>query len=87
MTREEIIDLAHATDLLDEQHYGSVWADRIVEFANWVAAHEREQCAMVCDDYINTFRSKRYSASYMESYPERFAAGLCAEGIRKRGEK
>jgi hypothetical protein len=49
MTRDEIMRMARETDCLDDQHYGSVWADKLERFANLVAAAEREECAKVCD--------------------------------------
>ena len=74
MNREQIIDLAHVTDLLDEQHYGSVWATRIINFAKAVAAHERNECAKVCEALQSSFSST-------------WAPSLCAHEIRKRGEE
>jgi hypothetical protein len=50
MTRDDIMRMARETDCLDDQHYGSVWADKLERFANLVAAAEREACAKVCDD-------------------------------------
>jgi hypothetical protein len=41
--------MARETDCLDDQHYGSVWADKLERFANLIAAAEREECAKVCD--------------------------------------
>jgi hypothetical protein len=41
--------MARETDCLDDQHYGSVWADKLERFANLIAALEREECAKVCD--------------------------------------
>ena len=49
MTRDDIMRMARETDCLDDQHYGSVWADKLERFANLVAAAEREECAKVCD--------------------------------------
>jgi hypothetical protein len=49
MTRDDIMRMARETDCLDDQHYGSVWADKLERFANLVAALEREECAKVCD--------------------------------------
>jgi hypothetical protein len=50
MTRDDIMRMARETDCLDDQHYGSVWADKLERFANLIAALEREECAKVCDD-------------------------------------
>lgn len=49
MIREEVIKLAHKTELLDEQHYGSVWADRLMKFADAITETARE--AMVRDGW------------------------------------
>ena len=49
MTRDDIMRMARETDCLDDQHYGSVWADKLERFAKLVAAAEREECAKVCD--------------------------------------
>jgi hypothetical protein len=49
MTRDDIMRMARETDCLDDQHYGSVWADKLERFANLIAALEREECAKVCD--------------------------------------
>jgi len=49
MTRDDIMRMARETDCLDDQHYGSVWADKLERFAKLVAAFEREECAKVCD--------------------------------------
>jgi hypothetical protein len=49
MTRDDIMRMARETDCLDDQHYGSVWADKLERFAKLVAALEREECAKVCD--------------------------------------
>jgi peptide deformylase len=36
MTRDDIIRMAHETDCLDEQHYGSVWANKLERFAELI---------------------------------------------------
>jgi hypothetical protein len=41
--------MARETDCLDDQHYGSVWADKLERFANLLAASEREECAKVVE--------------------------------------
>jgi hypothetical protein len=41
--------MARETDCLDDQHYGSVWADKLERFANLIAALEREECAKVVE--------------------------------------
>ncbi len=49
MTRDDIMRMARETDCLDDQHYGSVWADKLERFANLLAASEREECAKVVE--------------------------------------
>jgi hypothetical protein len=49
MTRDDIMRMARETDCLDDQHYGSVWADKLERFANLIAAAEREECAKVVE--------------------------------------
>jgi hypothetical protein len=50
MNRDDFIRMAHEADCLDEQHYGSVWANKLEQFANLVAAAEREACAKLCEE-------------------------------------
>ena len=50
MNRDDIIQMAHEADCLDEQHYGSVWANKLEQFANLVAAQERKACEQACID-------------------------------------
>ena len=47
MNRDDIIRMAHEADCLDDQHYGTVWANKLERFAHLVAAAEREACARV----------------------------------------
>lgn len=59
MTHDDIIRMAHEADCLDDQHYGTVWANKLERFAQLVAAHEREACAQVCED-METHRFENY---------------------------
>lgn len=43
MTRDEIIDLAHQLDVLDTQHYGTLWVDKLARFADVVERAARKQ--------------------------------------------
>ena len=45
MNRDDIIRMAHEADCLDDQHYGTVWANKLERFAHLVAAAERETWA------------------------------------------
>jgi hypothetical protein len=55
MTKDDIIRMARETDCLDDQHYGSMWADKLELFANLVAAAERDrlksaaECFRMCE--------------------------------------
>jgi hypothetical protein len=44
--------MARETDCLDDQHYGSVWADKLERFAKLVAAAEREECAKTAEAVV-----------------------------------
>ena len=52
MTRDDIMRMARETDCLDDQHYGSVWADKLERFAKLVAAAEREECAKTAEAVV-----------------------------------
>lgn len=76
MTRDDIMRMARETDCLDDQHYGSVWADKLERFAKLVAAAEREECAKVCVEYYNNAQMP---------WQFRMGANECAYSIRERG--
>ena len=69
MNRDTVIALAR------EAGYGEAMSDlhapALARFAALVAAHEREECAKVCDEY----NDGRYANT----------ADLCAAAIRSRG--
>ena len=50
MNHDDIIRMAHEADCLDDQHYGTVWANKLERFAALVAAAEREACANLVQD-------------------------------------
>ena len=68
MTKDEVIALAREAGLIATSRYGSI--DEYERFAALVAAHEREACAKVCDEY----NDGRYANT----------ADLCAAAIRSR---
>ncbi len=73
MNRLDILRMAHEADCLDTQHYGSVWADRLLRFAILIAAAEREECTLAAlDAPIKTSRQDTREA--------------CANAIRARGQ-
>lgn len=71
----DITQLAHKHMLLDDQHYGTRWVERIINFAMEVRHIEREACARVCDERANL---DGFEGSY---------ADKCAAAIRARREK
>ena len=79
MTQDEIIALAHQLDVLDAQHYGTLWVDKLVRFAKGVGRNvrtgEREACANVCE-------SKHANGTRKYTH-----ADECAEAIRARGDE
>ena len=75
MTQDDIIKLAREAELVygsDEKPLGSV-----TRFAALVAAHEREACALVCEERQEVF----------QKYYTKGLAAMCAEAIRARGNK
>jgi hypothetical protein len=52
MTREDIIRMARQAGFADGV-VDIVGFEGFANFANLVAAHEREECAKVCDDWPN----------------------------------
>jgi hypothetical protein len=72
MNREEIIRMAREAGCLDESHYGSLWADKLIAFAALVAAAEREACAKVAEKML------RFYTQAVTGVPD---------AIRARGEK
>ena len=75
MTRDDVIRMAHEADCLDDQHYGTVWANKLERFAALVAAHEREACAKVAELVAREIDDTNGTATYI------------AKAIRARGEK
>jgi hypothetical protein len=75
MTRDEIFEMAEIC-FVKSKHQGEF----IELFAKQVAQHEREACAIVCDD-INT----KYK--WPDDVAERVASQWCADSIRARGQE
>jgi hypothetical protein len=78
MTRDDAVKMALKAGFGDHFWYTTDEDEFIVteRFAALVAAHEREQCAKVCE------------ARYMgDNSREDMEARRCAEAIRKRGGK
>jgi hypothetical protein len=71
MTREDIIRMAREVGFSQPWTAPKETQKRLERFAALVAAHEREECAKLCDEY----NDGRYANT----------ADLCAEVIRARG--
>jgi len=64
------------------------WFDPYLErFAALVAAHEREECAKLCEEQMKAYMSSQYTTDPLGGFRERFAAERCAAAIRARREK
>ena len=80
MTRDDIIKLAAEAGVSIRGHYdetGSTPAE-LQRFADLVAAAEREKCAKVCQDVVD---------SGMYDGRQQYAAAACRDEIRARSEK
>jgi hypothetical protein len=75
--------MARETDCLDDQHYGSVWADKLERFANLVAAEEREAIAQMIEDSppMTSFAQNEMGGCVVCG----FTPKLAALTIRERG--
>ena len=80
MTHDDIIRMAHEADCLDDQHYGTMWANKLERFAQLVAAHEREACVEVCDNLIRHGNVAEVQHRYNQAYEQ------CKDAIRARSE-
>ncbi len=58
MNRDHVIRMAHEADLLDPQHYGSIWADKIEAFSKLLASHVAEECAKECEREIACWQTE-----------------------------
>jgi hypothetical protein len=84
MTREDIIRMAREAGL-DPDLWN--YTDAFERYAYLVAAHEREECAKVCEEQMKAYMSSQYTTDPLGGFRERFAAERCAAAIRARGEK
>ena len=88
MTRDDIMKL------LQECGYGTlmdypIMTENMMRFAALVAAHEREECAKLCDEKYEAVPKNDPYAEADGDYSELIyatAAQDCAEEIRARGE-
>jgi len=83
MNKEDIMRMAREAGLIG----GPVYTQGIEKFAALIAAHEREECAKVCEEQMKAYMSSQYTTDPLGGFRERFAAERCAAAIRARGEK
>ena len=78
MTREDIIRMARECQFAHYYESGDlVEMPQLERFAALVAAHEREECAKLCEDIDTEYEGEDVLA----------LATWCAAAIRARGEK
>ena len=75
MTQDELTKLIN--EFLPYPSEGQHYALR--QFAKLVAQHEREACAIVCDDINAKYK-------WPDDVAERVASQWCADSIRARGQ-
>ena len=80
MTQDEIIEMAKECGLVGMRpHLDGIYFEALEEFAKLVAEHEREACAIVCDDINAKYK-------WPDDVAERVASQWCADAIRARGQ-
>jgi hypothetical protein len=84
MTQAEIIAMLRAScdkDKVDPEQNGFwvIHTPELEAFAKLVAQHEREACAIVCDDINAKYK-------WPDDVAERVASQWCADSIRARGQ-
>lgn len=75
MTREDIIRMAKEAGFITLSINEELWVPYLERFVNLVAAHEREECAKLCD------AQKRFDVRW------NMACLRLSKYIRARGEK
>ncbi len=84
MTKDDIIDMARESELLDQGDDCGTHPNYIgylERFANFVAAHEREACALVCDEQVDA----EYDTGKID-HNEMGWTQACAIAIRARSQ-
>ena len=82
MTREDIVRMAWECGILMRSHEHQEEPTKIERFAALVAAYEREACAKLCDDKVDS----EYSTGKVD-HNEIAWTLVCAIAIRARGDK
>jgi hypothetical protein len=79
MTKDEIIETAVQAGMYREVLTLGRNVELLTAFAKLVAQHEREACAIVCDDINAKYK-------WPDDVAERVASQWCADSIRARGQ-
>ena len=83
LNREDIIRMAREAGFLCDEDWITYGLSQFEHFAALVAAHEREECAKVCER-----RAKKYEyETDVYAFEHIAEAKYCAAAIRARGEK
>jgi hypothetical protein len=77
MTRDDLISMAVQCQLVNAGNREGLYMDALAEFAELVAAAEREACAAICDNQMEWG---------IISPQMKVSAGNCADLIRARGQ-
>ena len=89
MTQDEIIRFAIQCRLVTTGNRDGLYMDALMEFANLVAAKEREECAILCDNRCSFYWN--WQAGNLQKHEENRhyakASEECADAIRARGEQ
>jgi len=92
MTRDEIVEIAWDVGLFMRSHKFQDEPTRLERFAERIAAHEREECAKVCEEKKRKYHerlSKPEEARDIDPEVARIAKMTCdlnAAAIRARGD-
>lgn len=79
MTKDEVIEMAVKAGMNREVLTLGRNVELLEAFAKLVAQHEREACAIVCDDINAKYK-------WPDDVAERVASQWCADSIRARGQ-
>ena len=84
MNRDDVLRMAHEVGIMMRSHEYQDEPTKLERFAALVAAHEREQCAKVCEDAISSI------SEFDEEYVIDVGRNVCtnlAKRIKARGGK
>lgn len=79
MTQDEVLKMAKQAGFSSAVGKHIALDDDLERFAKLVAQHEREACAIVCDDINAKYK-------WPDDVAERVASQWCADSIRARGQ-